>query len=53
VSVASSLLCDSDPRVIESASFQLAECFEPSWSHYVTLLTLSDAEERRFAAPHR
>ena len=37
-----------DPRVLESLREQWASRFKLGWSHYVTLLTLSNSEERRF-----
>lgn len=36
------------PEAIETLARQLAPCFKLGWSHYVTLLTLSTPEERRF-----
>ncbi len=48
VSVESLLAHVEAPRAIEALAEQWATRFKLGWSHYVALLTLSNAEERRF-----
>ncbi len=48
VSVESPPTCFGSPEAIEILAGELAHCFKLGWSHYVTLLTLSNKDEQRF-----
>lgn len=38
----------SAPKMLQEISEKLAECFSLGWTHYVGLLSISNADERRF-----
>ena len=36
------------PEIVQTLSAELVNCFTLGWSHYITLLTIDNPEERRF-----
>ena len=44
----SNLAAEGSPAIVQTLSAELASRFTLGWSHYVTLLTVSNADERRF-----